>query len=109
MAEYERPPASSSSTVTETRSSGGNGFLYFAIGALIVAVGVLGWMFYDGSWRQDRTADTAIERTADAIGDAADDIGDSAREAARNVQPAPAPQPAQPAPATPPAEPSNPG
>jgi hypothetical protein len=25
--------------------SGNNGFLYFAIGALIVAVGVLGWMF----------------------------------------------------------------
>ena len=102
MAEYERP-TSSTSTVTETRS-GGNGFLYFAIGALIVAVGVLGWMFYDGSWRQDRSADTAIERTADAIGDAADDIGDASRNAARNIPaPAPAPAPAQPAPVTPPA------
>ncbi len=29
-------------------SGSGNGFLYFAIGALIVAVGVLGWMFYNG-------------------------------------------------------------
>jgi hypothetical protein len=105
MAEYERPPTSSTSTVTETRS-GGNGFLYFAIGALIVAVGVLGWMFYDGSWRQDRSADTAIERTADAIGDAADDIGDASRNAARNIPaPAPAPAPAQPAPVTPPATP----
>jgi len=27
--------------VQETRSSGGNGFLHFAIGALIVAIGVL--------------------------------------------------------------------
>ena len=104
MAEYERP-TSSTSTVTETRS-GGNGFLYFAIGALIVAVGVLGWMFYDGSWRQDRPADTAIERTADKIGDAADDLGNAARDAARNIPaPAPAPAPAQPAPVTPPATP----
>jgi len=104
MAEYERP-TSSTSTVTETRS-GGNGFLYFAIGALIVAVGVLGWMFYDGSWRQDRSADTAIERTADKIGDAAEDIGDATRNAARNIPaPAPAPAPAQPAPVTPPANP----
>src|SRR5262245_401605 len=109
MAEYERP-TSSSSTVTETRSSGGNGFLYFAIGALIVAVAVLGWMFYDGSWRQDRSADPAVERTANAIGNAAEDIGDAARDAARNVPaPAPAPAPAQPSPITPPAQPGNPG
>ena len=94
----------------EERSSGGNGFLYFAIGALIVAVGVLAWMFYAGPWSQQQRTDSAIERTADAIGDAADDISDSARDAARNVPaPAPAPVPAQPAPATPPAQPSNPG
>jgi MFS family permease len=78
------------------------GFLYFAIGALIVAVGVLGWMFYDGQWRSD-SSNTAIERSADAIGDAADDIGDAARDAARNI---PAPQPVQPAPTPPPAQPS---
>ena len=89
-------------------SSGGNGFLYFAIGALIVAVGVLGWMFYDGGWQQNRT-DSAIERTADKIGDAAEDLRDSAREAARSIPPAPAPAPAQPAPVTPPAQPGNPG
>lgn len=111
MAEYERPPtATSSTTVTETRSSNGNGFLYFAIGALIVAVGVLGWMFYDGGWQQERSAssaDAAIERTANAIGNAAEDIGDSAREATRKL-PEPAPAPAQPAPAPAPA-PGNPG
>ena len=84
---------------TEQRSGGSNGFLYFAIGALIVAVGVLGWMFYDGGWRSSN--DTAIERSADRISDAADDIGDSVKDAARNV-PAPAPAPA---PATPPVTP----
>jgi hypothetical protein len=108
MAESERP-TSTTSTVTETRP-GGNGFLYFAVGALIVAVGVLGWMFYDGSWRQDRSADTAVERTANAIGNAAEDISDATRNAARNIPaPAPAPAPAQPAPVAPPAQPATPG
>ncbi|HEY7797796.1 MAG TPA: hypothetical protein VIA80_03460 [Hyphomonadaceae bacterium] len=83
---------------TEERSSGNNAFLYFAVGALIVAVGVLGWMFYDGQWRSDDSTSSAIERSADAIGDAADDVSDSVRDAARSV---PAPQP-QPAPETPP-------
>ena len=88
---------------TEERSGGNNAFLYFAVGALIVAVGVLGWMFYDGQWRTEDSASSAIERSPDAIGDAADDVSDSVRDAARQ---APAPQP-QPAPATPPpAEPS---
>jgi len=91
---------------TEQRTSGGNGFLYFAIGALIVAVGVLGWMFYNGGFANPN--DSAIERSAGAIGDAADDIKDSVKDAARNI-PAPAPAPAQPSPVTPPAEPANPG
>ena len=83
---------------TEERSSSNNAFLYFAVGALIVAVGVLGWMFYDGQWRSDDdAASAAIERSADAIGDAADDVSDSVRDAARST---PAPQPPQPAPAT---------
>ena len=85
---------------TEQSSSGsGNGFLYFAIGALIVAVAVLGWMYYNGSLGRS-SSDTAVERAADSIGDAADKIGDSAKDAARNIpQPAPAPAPApQPAP-----------
>ncbi|HEX5007964.1 MAG TPA: hypothetical protein VFV70_12675 [Hyphomonadaceae bacterium] len=92
----------------EERSSGNNAFLYFAVGALIVAVGVLGWMFYDGQWRSDDSASSAIERSADAIGDAAEDVSDSVRDAARSV---PAPQPSRPAPTAPPAEqsPANPG
>lgn len=83
---------------TEQSSSGsGNGFLYFAIGALIVGVGVLAWMFYNGQTHRS-SSDTAIERAADSIGDAADRIGDSAKDAARNIpQPAPAPQPTPPA------------
>jgi hypothetical protein len=72
----------------EERRSGGNGFLYFAVGALIVAVGVLAWMFYNGETNRS-SADTAVERMADSVGDAADAIGDSARDAAQNV---PAPQ-----------------
>ena len=91
---------------TEERSSGSgnNAFLYFAVGALIVAVGVLGWMFYDGQWRSDDSASTAIERSADAIGDAADKVSDSVSDAARS-----APPPAQPAPSTPPPTQPSPG
>jgi hypothetical protein len=92
--------------IEERTSSGNNAFLYFAVGALIVAVGVLGWMFYDGQWRQDDPAASAIERSADAIGDAADDVSDSVRDAARSV---PAPQPPQPAPSTPPPTEPSPG
>jgi hypothetical protein len=78
---------------TEQRSGGGNGFLYFAIGALIVAVAVLAWMFYGGVDNPDRVAEnTAIERSADAVGDAAEDLSDSVRDATRNA-PAPATTP----------------
>ena len=85
----------------EPRARSGNGFLYFAVGALIVAVGVLAWMFYGGQSSRS-SSDTAVERAADAIGDAADDLGDSAREATEKL-PAPAPQPQpQPAPVLPP-------
>ncbi len=86
----------------QSSSGGGNGFLYFAIGALIVAVAVLGWMFYGGGLGNQTPTESAIERSADAIGDAADDVSDSVRDAARD---APAPQPAPAAPA----EPTNPG
>jgi hypothetical protein len=78
--------------------SSGNGFLYFAVGALIVAVGVLGWMYFDGQ-RNKSPSDTAVERMADSVGDAAERIGDSARDAAKKLpEPAPVPMPA-PAPA----------
>lgn len=86
--------------VEERRASSGNGFLYFAVGALIVAVGVLGWMYYNGQTHQ-AASDSAIERIADSVGDAADKIGDSARDAAKKLhEPAPIPAPASsPAPA----------
>ena len=85
----------------EERSGNNNAFLYFAIGALIVAVGVLGWMFYDGQWRADSSS-SAVERSADAISDAADDVSDSVRDARTAPPPQPAPAPA---PTTPPAQP----
>jgi hypothetical protein len=92
--EFNMPLEERTTIVTPAGARKGNGFLYFAVGALIVAVGVLAWMFYSG--QTNRAApDSAVERAADAIGNAADDIGDSARDATRNIpelQPAPAPQ-----------------
>lgn len=82
--------------VEEGRTGGGNGFLYFAVGALIVAVGVLAWMFYSGQ-SQRSNSETAVERMAESVGDAADKVGDSARDAAQKIPappPAPAPMPA---------------
>jgi hypothetical protein len=74
---------------------GSSGFLYFVVGALVVAVGVLGYMYYSGQTRSD----SAVERSADKIGDAARDIGDAAKDAAHTI-PTPAPQPVQPTPPT---------
>ena len=71
-------------------SSGGNGFLYFAVGALIVAVGVLAWMFYNGESNRSRS-DAALERVADSVSDAAKEIGDSAKDATQNGPPPPQP------------------
>lgn len=99
---------SSSSTTT---SGGSHGFLYFIVGALIVGVAVLAWMFYGGADTSNSVAEnSAIERSADAIGDAAEDISDAARSTPTpSPAPAPAPAPTQPAPPTTPAEPGNPG
>ncbi len=83
-----------------TSGGSGNGFLYFAVGALVVAVGVLAYMFYNGETNRSRS-DTALERVADSVSDAAKDIGDSAKDAARNI---PTPQPT-PSPTAPPATP----
>ena len=79
-------------------SGGGNGFLYFAVAALLVAVAALGWMFYTGETHRS-SSDTAVERMAESVGAAADKIGDSARDATRNLPkpatiPTPAPVPA---------------
>ena len=79
--------------IEEGRTSGGNGFLYFAVGALIVGVGVLAWMFYNGSTQA--RSDSAVERMADSVSGAVDKIGDSARDASRKLpEPAPVPAPA---------------
>ncbi len=81
---------------TETRGSS-NGFLYFIVGALLIAVAVLAFVSYNGSLTQTRE-DAAIERSADAISDAARDIGDSVDDATRRAAVSvPAPQPTQPA------------
>ena len=92
--------------IEERREGGGNGLLYFIVGALVIGVAVLAWVMLSG---QPRAKDDALGRAADSIGDAADSISDSARDAARNMpqapvpQPAPAPAPAPaPVPATPP-------
>jgi hypothetical protein len=69
----------------ETRESS-HGFLYFLVGALIVGVVVLGFLFYNGNIGQS-PEERAIERSADAIGDAADKIGDSVEDAARKASP----------------------
>jgi LPXTG-motif cell wall-anchored protein len=66
---------------TTPRTGGSNAFLYFIVGALLVAVVVLGVMFYNGQMESR----TPTERAADAIENAADDIGDSVEDAARDV------------------------
>ena len=68
---------------TETRGSS-HGFLYFMVGALVIGVAVIAFMFYSGQRAPAASTSTAIERSADAIGDAADDIGDAAREINRD-------------------------
>ncbi len=76
----------------QRREGGGNGFLYFAIGALVVSVAVLAWMMLRTDNRPSN-AEKALGQVADSVSDAADSISDSAREAAENM---PEPAPAQP-------------
>jgi hypothetical protein len=86
--------------VEERREGGGNGFLYFIVGALVIGVAVLAWIMMSG---QAPVQDDPMSRVADSVSEAADSISDSARDAADNVTPpAPAPAPAPtPAPAPP--------
>lgn len=79
-----------------------NGFLYFAVGALFVAVAALGYLYYQNQNQPESAAETAVERSADAIGDAADEISDSVRDAARSTPPPADPAPAPPTPGIPP-------
>jgi flagellar basal body-associated protein FliL len=78
--------------------SGGSGFLYFVVGALVVAVAVLAFMYFQGQSQPEGS----IERGAEAISEAADDISDSVRDAARNIPPPADPAPAPAAPTLPP-------
>ncbi len=67
---------------TEVRESN-HGFLYFIVGALIVGLVVLGFLFFNGNLDGRSATDASIERSADAVGDAADSIGDAAEDVAR--------------------------
>ncbi|MEZ5936874.1 MAG: hypothetical protein R3C52_01485 [Hyphomonadaceae bacterium] len=69
------------------RGSGtSNAFLYFIVGALAVAVVVLGYVAYLNV-DQESPAEDTIERSADAIGDAADDIADAVSDASDEITP----------------------
>lgn len=67
-----------------TDSSGSsNGFLYFIVGALVIGMAVLGYMFYTGNHGGGSSADRAIEKSASSISNAADKIGDSVSKATK--------------------------
>ena len=55
----------------ETGSSGSNGFLYFIVGALVVAVAVLGFFYFQGQPSQE----SVVERSAAQVGEAAEAVG----------------------------------
>jgi hypothetical protein len=93
-------PSTTDRTVVRTERRGGNGFLYFIVGALVVAVGVIGFLYYENQ-RTTTQARTQTEQKLEAIGNAADKLGDTVRDATRGAdqkpQTLPAPQPVQPA------------
>jgi hypothetical protein len=61
-----------------TESSGSsNGFLYFIVGAMLIAMIVLGFMYFNGGF--GAPADGPMENAAEAVGEAADEVGDAAR------------------------------
>jgi hypothetical protein len=70
---------------TESESSN-HGFLYFIVGILLVGVAIIGYMIYTGD-RGGGSADSSIERSADAVGDAAEEVGDAARDTTRGATP----------------------
>jgi uncharacterized protein HemX len=95
-------PVATDRTVVRTERRGGNGFLYFVVGALVVAVGVIGFMYYENQ-RTTTQAQSQTQQKLEAIGNAADKLGDTVRDATRGAdqkpQMRPALPPAQPAPA----------
>jgi len=56
-------------------SGSSNGTLYFVVGALVVAVIVLGVMFFNAE-----RSDSPLENAAEAVSEAADEVGDAARK-----------------------------
>ena len=62
-------------------SSSNNGFLYFIVGILVVGVGIIAWVMFGRGEAPARSPEAAIERSADALGDAADKVGDAAKKA----------------------------
>ncbi|MEQ1608858.1 MAG: hypothetical protein ABL956_07825 [Hyphomonadaceae bacterium] len=63
-----------------TESSGNsNGFLYFIVGVLVVAVIGIGVVMYNGGF--GRASSSPIDRAADAVGHAADKVSDAAKDA----------------------------
>ena len=61
------------------KPSGSNNTLYFIVGALVVAVLIIGWFMYGGEDEMPDTVETTIETPA---------------EPAAPLEPAPAPEPA---------------
>jgi hypothetical protein len=62
-----------------TESSGNsNGFLYFIVGAMLIALIVLAIMYFNGGFG-GAPSDGPIENAAEAVGEAADEVGDAAR------------------------------
>jgi NADH:ubiquinone oxidoreductase subunit 2 (subunit N) len=57
-------------------SGSSNGILYFVVGALVVAVIVLGVMFFNAERN-----DSPLENAAEVVSEAADEVGDAARNA----------------------------
>jgi len=65
---------------TETQSGGGNGFLYFIVGALLVAVIGMGvWMYARGG----HVAQSPTDRAISQVGNAAQKVGESAERATK--------------------------
>jgi uncharacterized membrane protein YqiK len=65
-------------TQTESNNHGG---LYFIVGILVVGLGILAYFMFAGNGAGPAPANSAVERSADAVGDAADKVGDTAKGA----------------------------
>jgi len=96
----ETPVTTDRTVIRDERRGGGHGFLYFIVGALVVAIGAMGYIYYENR-RTQTASQTQTEQKLNSIGDAANKLGDTVREATRGAdqrpQNQPAPQPVQPA------------